>query len=282
MIKNRVLFSYKKVFIWLSVLLFVAIIFILRGSSWPLFIDNRFTRFFLYNDSESDNTMYNIAISYLAAYIFYIIQIFFPESQKTKTAIIQTHLDMINCLRQCKIFIDGWKAYTVRDNKSGTIIGVDKKLIYYEDYQGNIVQITPRRLEETAIRILEEYDNIKNNFLFLQSDIELQKLFLEMDFAEQAHDWLMVLAGADIISNIPDSTIMESFSLDDLNEFEDRIQKLANLYGINKYIQLSKTNDKEKIMNYHKIIKESLEMIEKNEMFFKNLPDGYNQPIRKK
>lgn len=238
-------------------------------------------RFLFYSSPEADHTLYNIAISYLAAYVFYLIQVYLPELKKTKTAIVQTRLDMINCLRQSKYFIEGWKEYTIGDNDKGAIIGVNKNLIYYEDYQGHIIQMTPHFLEETVGRILEEYDKIKNNFLFLQSDIELQKLFLEMDFAEQAHEWYTVLESAEMLCNNPDSTILESYSPNDVQEFESRLQKLAVVYGITEHIQLRQTKDKEKIMNYHKIIKSAYDVVEENKEYFCNLPEGYNQSVRK-
>ena len=93
---------------------------------------------------ESDHTLYNIGISYLAAYIFYIIQVFIPERKKTQVAIVQTKLDMFNCLHLCKMFLEGWKRYVGYDRVgNGCINNVDVQLIYYEDFEGNLTQITP-------------------------------------------------------------------------------------------------------------------------------------------
>ena len=275
---NRVVFSYTRTLCWLTMILFVAFIIVLRGSSWPLLIDNAFTRWLFLSEETADKTLYNIGISYIAAYIFYLVQIYFPERKKTQMAIVQTSLDMLNCIRQCKYFIRGWKDYTERQN--GVITVVNIRLIYYEDSCGHIIQMTPEFLKETVQRILADYDCVKNNFMFRQSDIELQKMVLEMDLPQQVHEWFTVLESARILCENPDSTIMESYSDEDLKEFEKRLEKLARTYGFNNCLQLEQTEDKEKIFRHHRIMKSGYDVVKENLDYFKNLPDGYNKPVR--
>lgn len=68
---NRILFDYKKTLYLLSAILLVAIYFVIKGSMWPLLFDNELCRALFYTPNEGDHTLYNIAISYVAAYIFY-------------------------------------------------------------------------------------------------------------------------------------------------------------------------------------------------------------------
>ena len=239
-------------------------------------------RLLFYTDTNADHTLYNIAISYVAAYIFYLIQVYYPEKRKTKIAIIQTKQDMYNCLHQCKIFIEGWKAYTNRNSEKSTIVGVNVHLLYYQDFYGHIVQMTKKCLEETVQRILEDYDKIKENIDFRNSDIELQKLFLDMDFAEQANEWYQSLLFAEILCDNPNSTIMESYSERDLMEFELRIMKLAMLYRIDECLQLEETTDKENIILYHKVMGSVYSVAYENKECFHKIPEGYNKPLRKK
>ena len=63
-------FEYNRILLILSIGLCVALHVTIRGSSWPLIIDNKLMRMFFYQSEESDHTLYNIGISYIAAYLF--------------------------------------------------------------------------------------------------------------------------------------------------------------------------------------------------------------------
>lgn len=266
---NRIIFDYRRTLCLLSIILLGATYFVIKGSAWPLLFDNKFCRFLFYTPNEGDHTLYNIGISYVAAYIFYIIQVFIPENKKTKIAITQTRQDMLNCLHLCKLFIEGWKKYVDFDyNNKGGIKKVNVQLIYYQDIEGNIVQMTPSFLEKTVEGIAEEYKKIKENMDFRNADLGLQKLFLDMNFAKQVEDWNQSLINSKILCSIPDSTIRESYSVDKICEFELRIMRLAMIYGIEDCLVLTETKDKEKIMRYHQIMKESYDIVKKNKSFF--------------
>lgn len=280
-INRRVFFGYNEILVKLSVLLIVALYFVIRGSSWMLVSNNNVIYKLFYTDPVGDHTLYNIAISYVAAYIFYLIQVYYPEQKKTSIAIVQTKLDMRNCLHQCAIFIKGWEAYTTRDQAKGAITGVNTQLLYFQDAEGHIVQMTRKCLADTVLRILEDYEKIKENMDFRNADMELQKLFLDMDFPEQANEWYQVMLSAEILCNNKNSTIMESYSEAKLAEFKLRIMKLAMIYHIEECIPLEETKDAKKIMEYHKIVAEEYRMVDENREYFQKLPQGYNKPLRR-
>lgn len=280
-INRRVFFGYNEILVKLAVLLIVALYFVIRGSSWPLISNNNVIYKLFYTDPDGDHTLYNIAISYVAAYIFYLIQVYYPEQKKTSIAIIQTKLDMRNCLHQCAIFINGWEAYTTRDQDKGAITGVNTQLLYFQDTEGHIVQMTRTCLADTVQRILEDYEKIKENMDFRNADMELQKLFLDMDFPEKANGWYQVMLSAEILYKNKNSTIMESYSEAELAEFKLRIMKLAMIYHIEECIQLEETKDAKKIMEYHQIIAAGYRMVDENREYFQKLPKDYNKPLRR-
>lgn len=280
-INRRVFFGYNEILVKLSVLLVVTLYFVIRGSSWPLISNNNVIYKLFYTDPDGDHTLYNIAISYVAAYIFYLIQVYYPERKKTSIAIVQTKLDMRNCLHQCAIFINGWEAYTTRDQDKGAITGVNTQLLYFQDTEGHIVQMTRKRLADTVQRILEDYEKIKENMDFRNADMELQKLFLDMDFPEKANEWYQVMLSAEILCNNKNSTIMESYSEAELAEFKLRIMKLAMIYHIEECIPLEETKDAKKIMEYHQIIGAGYRMVDENREYFQKLPKDYNKPLRR-
>lgn len=280
-INRRVFFGYNEILVKLSVLLIVALYFVIRGSSWPLISNNNVIYKLFYTDPDGDHTLYNIAISYVAAYIFYLIQVYYPERKKTSIAIVQTKLDMRNCLHQCAIFINGWEAYTTRDQVKGAITGVNTQLLYFQDTEGHIVQMTRKCLADTVQRILEDYEKIKESMDFRNADMELQKLFLDMDFPEKANEWYQVILSAEILCNNKNSTIMESYSEAELAEFKLRIMKLAMIYHIEECIPLEETKDAKKIMEYHQIIGAGYRMVDENREYFQKLPKDYNKPLRR-
>ncbi len=280
-INRRVFFGYNEILVKLAALLIVALYFVIRGSSWPLISNNNVIYKLFYTDPDGDHTLYNIAISYVAAYIFYLIQVYYPERKKTSIAIVQTKLDMRNCLHQCAIFINGWEAYTTRDQAKEAITGVNTQLLYFQDMEGHIVQMTRKCLADTVQRILEDYEKIKENMDFKNADMELQKLFLDMDFPEKANEWYQVMLSAEILCNNKNSTIMESYSEAELTEFKLRIMKLAMIYHIEECIPLEETKDAKKIMEYHQIIAAGYRMVDENREYFQKLPKDYNKPLRR-
>lgn len=281
-VNRKIFLGYNEVLIKLSILLMVALFFTIRGSTWKLLSNNAVIYGLFYTDTNGDRTIYNIAISYIAAYIFYLIQVYFPEKNKTSVAITQTRFDMRNCLRQCMIFINGWEAYTSRNLKNGAITGVNVRLLYLQDIDGHIIQVTRKNLEATVQRILEDYDKIKENIDFRNADMELQKLFLDMDFPEQANEWFQVLLSAEKLCNTPNSTIRESYSEKNVAEFKLRIMKLSMIYKIQECISLEETKDAKKIMEYHQIISAGHRMVDENREYFQDLPEDYNKPLREK
>ncbi|MCM1234466.1 MAG: hypothetical protein NC489_30570 [Ruminococcus flavefaciens] len=69
--QNKILYS-------LSALLVLSIFIIIRFCQYPLLIHTQlFEKLFV--SASNDNTLYNIAISYIAAYIFYIFQVYVPS-----------------------------------------------------------------------------------------------------------------------------------------------------------------------------------------------------------
>ena len=232
--------------------------------------DNSIIYTLFYTDIEEDHTLYNIAVSYVAAYIFYLIQVYFPERRKTAVAIVQTKLNMLNCLCQCVVFSKGWEEYTTRNSASGTITDVNIKNLYFQDGFGNTVQISKEGLKDTVQRISEEYNKIKENIDFKNTDIELQKLFLDMNFPEQADKWYQIMLGAEILCNKENSTIQEYYSEKEFIEFELRVIKLAIIYQIDgRYISLEEATDTKK-MEYQQRMSEINQVIEENYEYFKN------------
>ena len=66
-------YEFERLWFILSLINIVAIFLMIRGSTAPLIWDSKILYFLFYSPETSDKTLYNVAISYFAAYIFYII-----------------------------------------------------------------------------------------------------------------------------------------------------------------------------------------------------------------
>ena len=83
-IKNLILFDYQKTLLKLTIILFIGVIWVIRGSTAPLIVDNSIFRNLFFSDPTGDKTTYNIGISLIAAYIFYLVQVHLPEKKRVK------------------------------------------------------------------------------------------------------------------------------------------------------------------------------------------------------
>lgn len=80
--------------------------------------------------------MYNIAISYFAACIFYILQVYIPERRKTRRALETTALDAYNLVNQTLMFLFIWDKMVEKtsDGENNNINYINPILsIYTED-----------------------------------------------------------------------------------------------------------------------------------------------------
>ena len=68
----------NSVFVWLTIILIIMVVVIIRECNILLWVPEKYF-FWLICNAEGDKTLYNIAISYVAAYIFYIIHSNFPH-----------------------------------------------------------------------------------------------------------------------------------------------------------------------------------------------------------
>lgn len=108
---NPMIYDYQKVLFKLTIVLFIGIFFVIRGSTTPLLIQNKILHWLLYSDPNGDKTTYNIGISIIAAYLFYLVQVYIPEKRKVKRKMIgfsEEHRHEIYLIHQ---YILAWKQF---------------------------------------------------------------------------------------------------------------------------------------------------------------------------
>ena len=165
--KHIWLCDYERLWIKLSLLAILSGYFILQGSTLPVLVDNQIIKFLFVSDAQGDKTLYNIAISYFAAYIFYVIQIYYMERNKTLKFLNATKSNMRNFIRQIDIFLFVWWQFVDVDLYSETIKNVNIRKIYFNEIEDkdNIFTSDKKDLGETVKRAKEEYQEMVNNLM---------------------------------------------------------------------------------------------------------------------
>ena len=103
---RRFLFPQRnRIFTALTGLLLLMIFLVIKYCDAPLLLPEKWFGFILCNP-DGDKTWYNIAISYVAAYIFYIIQVYIPSTNAEKQAWLNIQPRLSACVRE-------WKEYTI-------------------------------------------------------------------------------------------------------------------------------------------------------------------------
>lgn len=91
----------NRIFLALTTLLLPMIFLMIKYSDAPLLLPEDWFGFLLC-DPNDDKTIYNIAISYAAAYIFYIVQVYIPTTSKEKHAWQLIHRLLSSIVREFK------------------------------------------------------------------------------------------------------------------------------------------------------------------------------------
>lgn len=202
--KKIVLKQRDKILFWLTVVLIFMIAIIVKECSIPLYLPERYFSW-LVSDTDADRTFYNIAISYVAAYIFYLIQVYISDCNKNKKAkkSLQPDIDRLyQNLVYIKVFFDkiaiikgdyiefpygekfccqekyitGDKIIPIQDRNYNAV----KKMIDFR----NEIEIN---LDTIKSRIL--YKDLEDEIIELLSDIELSGFYTNLQ-------WIKDFSGA--------------------------------------------------------------------------------------
>lgn len=79
------LYSKNKIFTSLTCILIIAVFITIRECDYPLLLHSEFAKV-CFVPKYSEKLFYNLSLSYIAAYIFYIIQIYIPQTSMNRRA----------------------------------------------------------------------------------------------------------------------------------------------------------------------------------------------------
>lgn len=223
-------FKYKrnKTLLELTILLIFCMGIIIRDSEFPLVKLNNFMDKYielLFLSSSPDRTFYNIGISYVAAYIFYIVQIYIPAvtDHNHGFLLIKSHIeDYINDIKKLMLVTNAllekkdWRDIN-RGNSYFYIVEKSRDMIFRINFLN-----TYKRLRE---QIFARQNDIQVNPLISYLDDNLSELICMLPTKE-----LFDIAD-NIYAQIQRSTNAEILCNEVLDEIEQTISELQNRYG---------------------------------------------------
>ena len=201
-IKRHITFcSYEKLWITLTVLMLVSVFLMIRGSTAELLIDTKITRLLFCTDVNGDKTLYNIAISYFAAYVFYILQVYIPECKKTRRALETTALDAYNLVNQTILFLFVWDKLAEKTS-DGAIMRIKCEKFYFKSklYDDIAHEADLNELKKIASRVRDDYEKIIENPYFNMVDENIYTLLRGANIAEENKNLLVLTLSANVAS----------------------------------------------------------------------------------
>ncbi len=268
--------DYEKLWLKLTIGGVISLFIILKGCTSPIIFENKVLEWLICSNTDGDKTLYNIAISYIAAYIFYLFQIYFPERNKTKRVLDMTAVDACNFINQVRRFMFIWDNMAETTN-DGVITRIKNKNFYYKETTYNYIsEANLDELKKIAQRIMEEYNKIINSPEFQFIDLAIYKLYKEYNFDKEIIKWLMLLLGANTASET-NASLYETYSRDELNSIITRMNVLSMVYGFTTLNSFEIVVDEKEISVWKDEQQKLYEHLMKNKEFFKNLPDEYSE-----
>ena len=262
-------YEFEKMWILLTAINIIATLFIIRGSLPALQFDSAFLNFLFSTDSNIDKTLYNIAISYFAAYIFYLIQIYYPERKKTLNALLSTRTPVRNMSMWIYRFLFVWEIYKQDDNDGEKIIQAKIETVYLKDDKDFVYKVDRETFENMVDRINKSYHDIIDSSDFQNCDYSLRRLLLSQDIAqcvERLYEMIVEAEGLD-----GSGTIRIGYSKTKICALKHTLEYLEKLFDISICGDYKITTDKNDIEKIERRHEKSGEVFSKNRAFFETL-----------
>jgi hypothetical protein len=214
--------------------LIIGIFFVIKGSTAPLLINNAFFNWLLYSEPNDDKTLYNIGISIIAAYLFYLVQVFIPESKKFReqvSSFSEYHRHVIFLLNQ---YIIAWKQFLKEDGVcifhefNYTINEIGHS--YTKDYTYSLTkEIYKETIDELktcfdAIIKSPEYINIDSKYKIVIAESKCKINGLLIFMYDQFPYW------HDNPLECNDHKLLMSIVIDDMERVQKRLSSIEKYY----------------------------------------------------
>lgn len=262
-------YEFEKMWLLLTAINVVAILLIIRGSIEPLSFNNVVLEFLFSSETNVDKTLYNIAISYFAAYIFYLIQVYYPERKKTRNALLSTRTSVRNMIMWIYRFLFVWDIYKQEDNEREGVIGAKIETVYLKDSTNFVYKVDRETFKKMVDKISQHYNDIINSPDFQNCDYSLRRLFLSPDIAQYIERLCEIIVEAEGLDG--SGTIRIGYSKTKIGALKRKLEYLGKLFDISVSGDYKVTTDKDDIEKIERRHERSLEVVNQNRAFFEVL-----------
>ena len=224
---NPMIYDYQKTLFKLTIVLLVAIFFVIRGSTAPLINQNSILHWFFYSDPNGDKTIYNIGISVIAGYIFYFVQVYIPEKRRVKRKILgfsESHRHEIYILNQ---YILAWKQFL----KEEGICQFHEFEYTLNHYAGGALTI--ETYEETIEELVDCLKRIIGNPEFADSDYAYKDFIIRAAYTIHGHLKFMddqFPRWSDKPLDAKDYQLILSMVIGDMEKIQKRLSSIEKYY----------------------------------------------------
>lgn len=192
----------RDILLVLSIILAIQIFIIIRYSQWslmPIFNNKLVKNLFL--PKGEDRTLYNIAISYIAAYIFYIIQVYIPSYMdhfKNIDNYRKIVKDEVNILQEILFLESASKGFKENETHYHRLSPFTDDLINHIDYT-----YTSNKKKELLSILVDKHANNLQYICSISIDNTLKTLHNNLFYNEYDFDssFLEALQKVDEITN---------------------------------------------------------------------------------
>lgn len=224
---NPMFYDYQKTLFKLTIVLLFAIFIVVRGSTVPLINQNPIFYWLFYSDPNKDKTIYNIGISVIAAYIFYLVQVYIPEKKRVQRKLLgfsEYHRHEIYILNQ---YILAWKQFLKKEG-----ICQFHEFEYVLNYHEGGT-LTKAIYEETIEELVDCMDRIIKHPEFVDSDNEYKDFITRARYIISEHLKFMddqFPRWSDKPLNTEDYKLILSMVVKDMERIQNRLSSIEKYY----------------------------------------------------
>lgn len=170
----------NKIFTALTTMLILSIFIVIRTCDYPILLHSKLASK-LFIPIYTEKLFYNLSLSYITSYIFYITQIYIPETIRAKKALDLLQNDLFDELQLIQEFLFLANHAISCSNESTVQYKEEITPLYYTE-QNNSCYILRRFSNISTLKKVK--DNITNTY----NSIENNKLYCDLDsHIVQAH-----------------------------------------------------------------------------------------------
>lgn len=206
----------NKIFITLTLILIIAIFILIKECDYPLLFDSPFL-YRVFTHQYSEKILYNISISYIVTYIFYVIQLYIPATIRNRKALtilrpsIHKEINYLKyalCILSASTYIQNEDIYVKQDLTLPFYINIKKENANYLrrfSYGSSLSKLKESSFEvKNAINSSNCLNDLDSYIATLLTNLPLENIFsvLEQVALNINNNCPFKFADREIISNI--------------------------------------------------------------------------------